>query len=110
MLSTLEPEQARAEIEGGRTALVERLGAAAGQSFAYPFGRRWDFDEASREAVLEAGYQSAVTTHAGCNTAGSDRGRLARWMIDEDTRPYHLIAEACGGFALLRRLGLDLSA
>ena len=42
------------------------------------------------------------------NRAGSDRLRLGRWMIDGSTPLHHLVTEACGGFELLRRLGIDL--
>jgi len=77
--------------------------------FAYPFGRRWDFDEASVAAVRAAGFDWAVTTHAGTNDADTDPWRLRRLMIDADVKPHLLVAEACGGFDLLRRAGLDLS-
>ncbi|MCP3920047.1 MAG: polysaccharide deacetylase family protein [bacterium] len=109
VLATLDAEAATEEVARGRDVLVRELGEGAGRTFAYPFGRRWDFDDAAAGAVRESGFAGAVTTHAGTCVAGSDRMRLARWMIDEQT-PLHLItAEACGGFALLRRIGLDLS-
>ena len=78
-------------------------------SFAYPFGRRWDFDEHTVAAVRAAGFESAVTTHAGTNLKGADPMRLARWMLDETTPIHHLVAEACGGFWLFRKLGLELA-
>jgi len=107
VLSGLGPEGQRREIGDGRARLEERLGPVV--SFAYPFGRNWDYDDASREAVLAAGFTTATTTHAGTNTRETDPTRLARWMI-EDSTPLHLLAcEICGGFELLRRFGLDLS-
>ena len=109
ILSRLAPDEARAEVGDGRRALVRELGPAAGRSFAYPFGRRWDFDGAAAEAVAESGFACAVTTHAGVNLRGSDRWRLKRWMIDDETPLHLLVAEACGGFELLRRVGIDLS-
>ncbi|MDA1265685.1 MAG: polysaccharide deacetylase family protein [Planctomycetota bacterium] len=108
VLSTLTAEEQAEEVRGGREVLVRELGEDAGVSFAYPFGRRWDFDAASADAVQAAGFVGAVTTHAGVVTKGSDPLRLPRWMIDEDTPIHHLVTEACGGFALLRRLGIDL--
>jgi len=108
ILSRLEPAAARAEVEGSRRALAREIGAEP-STFAYPFGRRWDFDDAAARAVRESGFEVAVTTHAGTNLAGSDPLRLARCMLDDAT-PLHLLAtEACGGFELLRRLGIDLS-
>ena len=108
VLSTLSPEVQCDEVRGGRATLEEMLGPEAGVSFAYPFGRRWDMDEASVAAVRDAGYSSAVTTHAGVVHAASDPMRLPRWMIDDQTPLHHLVCEACGGFELLRRFGLDL--
>ena len=108
VLSTLGPEAQREEIGGGRQGLEEGAGASL-RAFAYPFGRRWDFDEHSVEAVRAAGFESAVTTHAGTIDAKSDRMRLARLTFDETTSLPVLVAEACGGFDLLRRFGLDLS-
>lgn len=107
VLSGLDAQAQRAEIAGGREELEGRLGPL--ESFAYPFGRKWDWNEDSIAAVRAAGFVTAATTHAGTNTKRSDPMRLARWMIDDDT-PMHLLAcEACGGFELLRRFGLDLS-
>jgi len=107
VLSGLDAEGQAGEIDGGRERLEGRLGKL--RSFAYPFGRKWDWNGDSVEAVRKAGFATATTTHAGTNTRGSDPMRLSRWMIDDDT-PLHLLAcEACGGFELLRRFGLDLS-
>ena len=88
---------------------MHELGEEAGRTFAYPYGRRWDFDDASMRAAAECGFAAAVTTHAGANEAGCDLYRLARWTIHEGARLHLIAAEACGGFALLRRFGLDLS-
>jgi hypothetical protein len=78
------------------------------RSFAYPFGRRWDYHAAAKQSAREAGFSSATTTHAGTNRAGADRFELRRVMIDEHTRLHRLVAEACGGYDLLRRFGIEL--
>jgi peptidoglycan/xylan/chitin deacetylase (PgdA/CDA1 family) len=109
VLSTLTPQAARAEIMGGRDALKRELGQKALFSFAYPFGRHWDYDQAAMDGVEAAGFELAVTTHAGVVTPGSDKMRLPRLMLDEETPLHLLVAEACGGFELLRRFGLNLS-
>lgn len=108
VLSTLDAAESARQIGEGRAALVEELGEDAGRTFAYPFGRRWDFEEKDVAAAASAGFTAAVTTHPAANDARSDRMRLGRWMIDEDTPLRYLVTEACGGFELLRRLGLDL--
>ena len=106
ILSRCSPAEQRAEIEGSRDAIARELGEAP-RSFAYPFGREWDFDEHAARAVVAAGYTSSTTTHPGTNRPRADMARLKRVMIDEDARLDLLVAEACGGFDLLRRLGFQ---
>ncbi len=108
VLATLGAERQFAEVEGSRLALERGLGQAP-RSFAYPFGRPWDQNAASAEAVRRAGFASAVTTRGGTNLAGADPTALKRVMIDDAVRLHLVAAEACGGFELLRRFGLDLS-
>ena len=108
VLSGLDEGGQRREVVGGREALTGPLGVGC-ESFAYPFGRRWDFDETSVGMAREAGFECAVTTHSGANTRGSDPYRLKRWMIDDDAELHLLAAEMCGAFELFRRVGLDLS-
>lgn len=109
ILSKLDPEQQTAEIEGCADSLRRGLGRAP-TSFAYPFGRNWDFDARSVAAARAAGFATATTTHAGVHRKGRDPYRIPRVMIDEDAQLHRIAAEACGGYELLRRLGLDLSA
>ncbi|QDV06812.1 Polysaccharide deacetylase [Planctomycetes bacterium Poly30] len=110
VLSCLAEADQLAEIAGGRAALEELLGepGAGGVTFAYPYGRRWDFDDASARSVQAAGYRQAVTTHSGVNRAGTDPYRLRRWPIHDRTRLHLVGTEACGAFDWLRRLGIDL--
>jgi peptidoglycan/xylan/chitin deacetylase (PgdA/CDA1 family) len=111
VLSTLDAAAQQAEIVGGRALLAAALAGELGEhlvTFAYPYGRRWDFDATSAEGARGAGFRWAVTTHAGTNTAATDPLRIARWPIEEHTPLHHLGAEASGGFALLRRFGIDL--
>jgi len=108
ILSRLDGETAAREVRTGREAIARRLGQQP-QSFAYPFGRRWDYDPKSKDAVRAAGFASATTTHAGTNSRRSDPYELKRIMIDEDAELTLIAAEACGGFDLLRKIGIDLS-
>jgi peptidoglycan/xylan/chitin deacetylase (PgdA/CDA1 family) len=108
ILSQLGDEELRGEVEGVERALEREIGPAA-VTFAYPFGRRWDYDERAQAAVRASGFTHALTTHAGTNDARTDPMQLRRLMIDEDARLHLLAAEACGGFDLLRRFGLDWS-
>jgi peptidoglycan/xylan/chitin deacetylase (PgdA/CDA1 family) len=107
VLSTLPAARQAAEIRGCTEALERELGVRP-RVFAYPFGRRWDYDAASKAAVRDAGYAAAVNTHAGTNAR---RGlELARLALGDGSDLALLAAEACGGFDLLRRVGIDLSA
>jgi peptidoglycan/xylan/chitin deacetylase (PgdA/CDA1 family) len=106
VLSTLPPERQADEIAGCTDALQRELGSRP-TVFAYPFGRRWDYDAESLAAVRRAGYTAAVNTHAGTN---AKRGlELRRLPIDDGAELFLLAAEACGGFDLLRQFGIDLS-
>lgn len=108
ILSRLGEAEALREVGDGREALRRSLGIES-ESFAYPFGRRWDYDAKSKEAARRSGFASAATTHAGTNDARTDPYELKRVMIDEDAQLHLLVAEACGGFDLLRKVGIDLS-
>jgi len=107
ILARLEPAQAARDIERSKQVLEHGLGHPV-PSFAYPFGRRWDFNAATAEGVRAAGFASATSTVAGTNGIPLERYGLRRVMISERTRLPRLVAEACGGFDLLRRCGIDL--
>jgi len=82
-LSHLTPEQATAEIVPARDRLSSRLGRRI-ETFAYPTGRREDFN-AETIAILERHhFTCAFTTCYGINdlSPGPDRYRLHRIGID----------------------------
>ncbi|QDU67388.1 polysaccharide deacetylase family protein [Engelhardtia mirabilis] len=109
ILSRLDREGARAEIDGCRASLARELGGGGTRTFAYPFGRRWDYNDETSAVTREVGFDLAVNTHAGTNGPGTDRMQLRRLPVDDTTPMHLLVAEACGGFDLLRRFGVDLS-
>lgn len=109
ILSRLDAAGAAAEIGGGREVLARELGSEVPRVFAYPFGRAWDYNKVSIQAARDAGFDLAVNTHAGTNGPQSDRFQLKRLPVDDATPLHLLVAEACGGFELLRKFGLDLS-
>lgn len=108
VLATLPAAEQEREVAEGRRVLEQELGTEL-RTFAYPFGRDWDYDANSLAAVRTAGFRAAVTTHPGTNSSSTDPLRLKRWMIDDQAELHLIATEACGGFDLLRRLGLDLS-
>lgn len=109
VLSRLNRDAAEAQIQTARDELEARLGEGCVTTFAYPFGRRWDYSDETRDVVRRAGFRGAVNTHSGTVRPDSDRTQLARIMIDEDAQLHLITAEACGGFELLRRFGVNLS-
>src|SRR5438093_3705893 len=79
ILSTLEPESARAEIDGSRKDLETMLGQPV-LDFAYPNGRFPDLNVATCRLVAEAGYRCALTTEPGTVRRGDDRLALRRCL------------------------------
>ncbi len=70
------------------------------EHFAYPSG---DYDEASANAVREAGYRSAVTSDLGFNAIGDNAYTLKRLSIAVDWNRVELLARASGlEIALMR--------
>jgi len=108
ILAKLDEEEQAREVRGGAESMQRELGVAPA-TFAYPWGRRWDFDSRTSAAVRSCGFASAVTMHAGVNSKATDRYALKRLAIDDSARLHLLATEACGGFELLRKFGLDLS-
>jgi peptidoglycan/xylan/chitin deacetylase (PgdA/CDA1 family) len=108
VLSRRSPAEQESEVREGAEA-IERATGVRPQTFAYPFGRRWDFDERSERAVERSGFARAVTMHAGTNLPHTPRTRMHRLALDESSSLHLLVAEACGGFDLLKKLGLNLS-
>lgn len=79
ILSSLTDESARAEINMGKKALEEILGAPV-RYFAYPNGAPGkDYLPSHRQMVVEAGFEAAVSTQWGISSQGTDRWQLNRF-------------------------------
>jgi peptidoglycan/xylan/chitin deacetylase (PgdA/CDA1 family) len=74
-LTRLPPAQAREEIVSSRKKLEDCFGRPVNH-FCYPYG---DWNEAVRDCVAEAGYQTACTTDAGINGPGASPLELKRF-------------------------------
>ncbi len=74
-LTRLSPAEAREEITGSRKKLEDLFGRRI-VHFCYPYG---DWNEAVRDLVREAGYQTACTTDPGLNLAGDSPFSLKRF-------------------------------
>jgi len=66
ILSRVTPEKAREEIFGSKLAIEKCTGETV-RGFAFPNGRRDDYNEAAIQLVREAGFTCAVTTRRGLN-------------------------------------------
>lgn len=77
ILSRVGPEQLRAEIEGCKALMEQRLRLPV-RHFAYPNGRSEDYTPEAVAAVAKAGYLAAVTTVPGGNTPATSRFELRR--------------------------------
>jgi peptidoglycan/xylan/chitin deacetylase (PgdA/CDA1 family) len=84
VVSQLDPRALEEELVVSKQVLERGLGVRV-EDFAYPFGKPEDGSVAAEEILRRAAYRSAVTTTQGFNTTGSDRLRLRRLQIAEDT-------------------------
>jgi peptidoglycan/xylan/chitin deacetylase (PgdA/CDA1 family) len=84
VVSQLDPRALEEELVVSKKVLERGLGARV-EDFAYPFGKPEDGSVAAEGILRRAAYRSAVTTIQGFNTTGSDRLRLRRLQIAEDT-------------------------
>jgi peptidoglycan/xylan/chitin deacetylase (PgdA/CDA1 family) len=88
----------RSEASRSRELLAEQSGQAV-RSFAYPFGRRRDFDAASAQALRSAGYICGFTSQHGAVRSGAEAYALPRVKVEG--------GEGMWSFAGCCRGGLD---
>jgi peptidoglycan/xylan/chitin deacetylase (PgdA/CDA1 family) len=67
-------------IAGSKAELEQAIGRAVSH-FAYPFGRRGDFDDRSVDAVRSAAFDTACTTVPGTARPSTDPYRLPRRLV-----------------------------
>jgi peptidoglycan/xylan/chitin deacetylase (PgdA/CDA1 family) len=77
ILSRLEVEDARREIQGSRRAIERAVGKPV-TAFAYPNGGVADYSPTTVGLVAEAGFTCAVTTRRGLNTRATPPLELRR--------------------------------
>jgi peptidoglycan/xylan/chitin deacetylase (PgdA/CDA1 family) len=83
-LCHVSPAQRDAEIRHCKAALENMTGQEV-RHFCYPYG---EYDEAVRAAVIQAGYESATTVHAGRVRLDDDPYTLPRLFV---ARTHHLL-------------------
>jgi peptidoglycan/xylan/chitin deacetylase (PgdA/CDA1 family) len=75
------------------------------RTFAYPFGRPEHIGNEGLHAVRDAGYDWAVTTLRGVNTAQTDPHLLRRIMVGTDRNWRELAADIAGVWPAFARAG-----
>ncbi len=75
------PAREQQDSISGSKAELEQSIARAVSHFAYPFGRRGDFDDHSVDAVRSAGFDTACTTIPGTARSSTDPYRLPRRLV-----------------------------
>lgn len=80
-LANRSPQELLLEVCDARSMLEDLIGQPV-VGIAYPYGR---WDAAAREAVIEAGYQYAVTTVRGALTPGGDPYAIPRINMRRNT-------------------------
>lgn len=82
MLSVVDDDTARREIDGSHARITEELGVPP-RHFAYPNGNAADFGERDVRLAREAGFVTAATAIEGINRPGADPYRLQRHNVHE---------------------------
>lgn len=77
ILSKLPSHRAVEELQQSKAAIERELQAPV-KTFAYPIGRREDYNEDTKRYVRDAGYACALTTVPGTNTDQADLFELRR--------------------------------
>jgi peptidoglycan/xylan/chitin deacetylase (PgdA/CDA1 family) len=77
ILSRMSLERSRIEIECSKETIEKHLNVAV-TTFAYPVGRRQDFNDDIKRVLRESGYVCALTTIPGTNDGSVDPYELKR--------------------------------
>ncbi len=100
ILSTLARDKARAEIVESKMLMEEKLGIEV-DSFAYPWGRMWDFNGETVDVLKKEGFKCALTMDEKAVLPGKcDLFRLSRYPLAEGFSTADIVAEASGIYSL----------
>ncbi len=108
VLSSLDAAEQRREIEGSLRDLQAWLGHAV-PTFAYPYGRTWDYNPATLQILGELGFTSAITAMPGFNDSRTPRLELKRFAVNEESSLAEVLCEVDGVFDWFARRGLSLA-
>ena len=108
VLSSLDAARQRAEIEGSLRDLKEWLGHGV-PTFAFPYGRSWDYNPDTLAILRELGFTSAITAMPGFNGPLTPRLELKRFAVNEESSLAEVLCEVDGVFDWFARRGLHLA-
>lgn len=108
ILSSLEPGRQRKEIEGSLRDLQSWLGHEV-TSFAYPYGRTWDYDAHTLKILSELGFRCAITAMPGLNDPSTPPMELRRIACCDDSSLADVLCEVDGVYEWFGRRGLNLA-
>jgi peptidoglycan/xylan/chitin deacetylase (PgdA/CDA1 family) len=77
ILSMITPDEAKKEIYESKIAIEEKIGAPV-KLFAYPKGKKEDFNEGIKDILKEQGYVCGLTTIFGTNDCNQDLFEMRR--------------------------------
>jgi peptidoglycan/xylan/chitin deacetylase (PgdA/CDA1 family) len=99
ILSTLTKEEARLEIREAKRLIEEKCGFEV-DTFAYPWGRSWDFNDDTIEVLKEEGFVCGLAMDETSTIPGThDAYRLSRFPLPEQLDLADLLAQASGLYA-----------
>jgi peptidoglycan/xylan/chitin deacetylase (PgdA/CDA1 family) len=107
VLSSLDATQQRLEIEGSMRDLESWLGHPV-TTFAYPYGRTWDYNDETLGILQELGFRGALTAMPGLNDPATERMALRRLAVNEQTPLAEVLCEVDGVFDWFERRGISL--
>lgn len=90
------------EIGDGRRRLEAWIGHGI-ETFAYPWGRKWDYDQRAVRALQQEGFVAGLSMDPGTNLTKADSLQLRRYAVDSGVSLPDLVAEASGTFDFVRK-------
>jgi peptidoglycan/xylan/chitin deacetylase (PgdA/CDA1 family) len=103
IVSRLADDEVVREIAGSVAEVRAQVPDAVSATFAYPNGRRIDYDARAAAAVVAAGCTAAMTTIDGLNEPATPPLELRRLVVGGDMSHHEFVAHATGAAGLARR-------